>query len=395
MSVVEPGSDSGKLVARVKGMLMKPAETWDEIDVEPASISGLYTGYAVPLAGVAALAGLANTLLFGSGRIWAIAFHVSTASAIAQALSNFLMSLLSLAILAVVADSLAPKFEGTSDRIQAFKLAVYAATAGWVGSMLVLVPVVGWPLAFAGAIYSLYALYRGLPKLMKSAPDRTTPYFAVILIVCIVLGLIIGGVTGKVTSLVGGPLHAVHEDASITLPGDATIDLGKLEDQANRAEAAMKQIQSGDGGASADPEALKAYLPGAVAGFTRTKISAGTSEMAGMEGAGAEGAYEKGAATIELTVADIGAAGAIAGLAGSFNLRSSEEEGDSYKKIGKVDGRMAQESYDRSAKKGEYSVLVADKFIVSAKGDGASVDELKAAVKAVDFAALEKAARAD
>lgn len=392
MSVVEPGSDSGKLISRVRGMLMKPAQTWDEIDVEPASISGLYTGYAVPLAGIAALAGLANMLLLGN-RMWGVSFRISTTSAITQALIGFVMSLVSLAVLAYVVDWLAPKFEATPNRLQAFKLAVYAATAGWVGAVLGLIPWVGGLLGLAGGIYSLYALYKGLPKLMKAPPEKATPYFVVTLIVCIVLFIVIGGVSAAVGNAMGGPLTTVREDASITLPGDATIDLGKLEDQANRAEAAMKQIQSGDGGASVDPEALKAYLPGAVAGFTRTKISAGTSEMAGMEGAGAEGAYEKGAATIELTVADIGAAGAIAGLAGSFNLRSSEEEGDSYKKIGKVDGRMAQESYDRSAKKGEYSVLVADKFIVSAKGDGASVDELKAAVKAVNFAALEKAAR--
>jgi len=60
MSVVEQPRSAG-LVARVQGILTKPAAEWDVIDGESSTIQGLFTGYACILAAiipiVSALAG--------------------------------------------------------------------------------------------------------------------------------------------------------------------------------------------------------------------------------------------------------------------------------------------------------------------------------------------------
>jgi hypothetical protein len=55
---------------------------------------------------------------------------------------------------------------------------------------------------------------------------------------------------------------------------------------------------------------------------------------------------------------------------------------------------MTEESYDRQSRHGEYSVLVGQRFMVQAEGDGVTIDELKAAVGAVDFSRLEGLAKA-
>jgi hypothetical protein len=55
---------------------------------------------------------------------------------------------------------------------------------------------------------------------------------------------------------------------------------------------------------------------------------------------------------------------------------------------------MTQESYDRTTKHGEYGVLVGQRFMVHAEGDGVTMDELKAAVGAVDAGRLEGLAKA-
>jgi hypothetical protein len=81
-------------------------------------------------------------------------------------------------------------------------------------------------------------------------------------------------------------------------------------------------------------------------------------------------------------------------MAGAFNVQSSKETASGYEKVGKVDGRMTQESYDRTSRHGEYSVLVADRFMVQATGDGVSIDDLKAAVGAVGAGQLEGLAKA-
>jgi hypothetical protein len=180
---------------------------------------------------------------------------------------------------------------------------------------------------------------------------------------------------------------------TVKAPGGGEVDLGKLEAASKRMEAAAKQVEAGTATAT-DPEALKAYLPASVAGFTREEVSASSSGAGGYEGSQAEGRYTKGDASLRLEVSDLGAAGALAGMATAFNVKSSKETATGYEKVGKVGGRMTQESYDRQARTGEYSILVADRFMVQAKGDGVTMDELKAAVGAIDAGRLEGLAKA-
>ena len=112
-----------------------------------------------------------------------------------------------------------------------------------------------------------------------------------------------------------------------------------------------------------------------------------------MSGSQAEGVYAKGDASIRLSVTDLGAAGALAGMAGAFNVQSSSESDGRYEKVGKVDGRLTTESYNRASKHGEYNVLVGDRFMVAAEGNGVSIEDLKAAVASVEPARLEALAK--
>ena len=80
-------------------------------------------------------------------------------------------------------------------------------------------------------------------------------------------------------------------------------------------------------------------------------------------------------------------------MAGAFNVKSSKETSTGYEKVGKVDGRLTQEQYDNASKHGEYSVLVADRFMIQVKGDAVSMNELKSAVSAVGTARLEGMAK--
>jgi len=213
--------------------------------------------------------------------------------------------------------------------------------------------------------------------------------------VAIVVGIVIGAITSTVTTM-GGAMRASSPlaGATINVPGTGSVDLGKLEAQAKQAEAAAKQMQDGTAPPATDPKILQAYLPAGVGTFARTEVSSSSGGVGGVQGSGAQGVYTRGDASIRLEVTDMGAAGAIAGMAGAFNVNSSKETSTGYEKIGKVDGRMTQESYDRESKHGEYSVMVADRFMVQASGDGVTMEELKAAVGAVGLARLEGLAKA-
>jgi hypothetical protein len=49
--------------------------------------------------------------------------------------------------------------------------------------------------AFVGALYSLYLLYLGLMRVMKSPQDKAVGYTVVVLLVAIVVGLVASYVT--------------------------------------------------------------------------------------------------------------------------------------------------------------------------------------------------------
>jgi hypothetical protein len=393
MSVVEPGSTGRSLVDRVKSILTQPSATWDVIEAEPTTIGELYKGYVAPLAAIPAVCGAVGLLVFGVGA-FGISFRPSPVWVIVQYLTSYVMTLVMVYVLALIIDALAPNFGGVKNQVQAFKLAAYSGTASWVAGVFGLLPMIGGLLALLGALYTLYLLYRGLPKLMKSPEDKTTSYFVVILVVTLVLGIVIAVLTSRISNF-GGPLSIAsrHDVGTVSVPGAGSINLGKLQEQADRAEAAAKQMEAGKDVPATDPEVLKAYLPASVAGFSRTEVSASSGGVGGFQGSGAEGAYEKGDSSMRLTVSDLGMAGAMAGMANAFNVHSSKETATGYEKVGKVDGRMTQESYDKSSRHGEYSVLVADRFMVQATGERVSMDDLKAAVNAVGVAQLEGLAK--
>jgi hypothetical protein len=185
-------------------MLTHPSATWDVIEAEPATVGDLYKSYVAPLAASPAVCGAVGLLAFGVGA-FGVSFRPSPGWVIAQHLTSYVMSLGMVYVLMLIIDGLAPNFGGTKSQIQAFKLAAYSGTASWVAGVFALLPSIGWLLALLGALYSLYTLYKGLPKLMKSAEDKTTAYFVVVLVVAVILGLVIASLTARISTF-GGPL---------------------------------------------------------------------------------------------------------------------------------------------------------------------------------------------
>jgi hypothetical protein len=61
--------------------------------------------------------------------------------------------------------------------------------------------------------------------------------------------------------------------------------------------------------------------------------------------------------------------------------------------MGQVDGRMTMEEFNRESKSGKYSIIVGDRIMVEAEGAGATIDELKSAVGALDLGSIEALAK--
>ena len=200
MSIVDGGSSSN-LVQRVQDILLKPKPTWDVIDGEPATVNGLYTRYAMILAALPAVAGLIGNLALSPmmGRMGAYSFTGSIVWAVLQ----YGLALVGIYVFARVVDALSPSFDGSPNQIQAFKAVVYGATASWVGGALVFIPVIGWLIAIAGGLYSLYLFYLGLPKLMKVPETKALGFVVVSIVVAVVIQMVIGWIAGAVVMMAG------------------------------------------------------------------------------------------------------------------------------------------------------------------------------------------------
>jgi len=192
--------------SRIRGILLEPRREWQAIDGEATTTAALYSGWIAPLAAIGPIASFIGlsiigfTMPFGGGRI-----VIPITTGLAGAIVRYIGALVGAYILAVVIDSLAPKFGGQSNRIQALKVAAYSSTAAWLAGIFGIIPALGI-LSLLG-LYSFYLLYLGLPVLMKSPPERAVPYTIVVVLVAIVIFLCLGALSGLVLRLGGGGVY--------------------------------------------------------------------------------------------------------------------------------------------------------------------------------------------
>src|SRR3546814_4186801 len=94
-------------------------------------LQSLYVPYVLILAAIGPVAGLIGGQVFGY-RFLNVSFHPPLGGAIVSALLSYALTLAAVYVVALVIDALATTFGGQKNSIQALKVAVYSATAGWV-----------------------------------------------------------------------------------------------------------------------------------------------------------------------------------------------------------------------------------------------------------------------
>ncbi|MES2288385.1 MAG: Yip1 family protein [Pseudomonadota bacterium] len=396
MSDIGPAPTGNSLVERVKAILLSPKTEWPRIEAEPTTVADIYKSHVIPLAAIGPVANLIGSTVFGVGA-FGITYRPSIMSALSTAVVGYVVTLVMVYVFSLVINALAPQFGAVKNQTAAFKVAAYGATASWIAGIFGILPALSI-LGILGGLYSLYLIFLGLPVLMKAPEDKAVGYTAVVILVMIVAGLLIGIVTASLAGIFGGGIGSSYADrgtvsGTMTVPGVGSIDAGKIQEASKRMEAAAERAKSGQAGPAIPPAELQGLMPAAIAGLQRTSIEGGTASAGGIGGSNAEAHYGSGDNTIKLSVTDMGAMGGLAALGGALNIESSKQNGTSYEKIGKVDGRMTTEKYDSATKSGTYSTIVADRVMVEADGTVPSIDVLKAAVTAVDLgkvAALAK-----
>jgi Yip1-like protein len=195
-------------VARVFGMLLRPRRTWEAINDEIAEPGWLLGGYVATLAVIPAICSVIGPLTFGFSIAY-IGVHMSVLGLVLGAAVGWAVTLAAVVALVVFVDLVAPAFGGERDSGQALKLIAYAGTASWVGGVAELYPNLGLPVGVLAGLYSLYALFHGLPKLMRIPTDRRLVAFAVVLLAILAATGLRGLISAKAAEL-GGPLSASY-----------------------------------------------------------------------------------------------------------------------------------------------------------------------------------------
>ncbi|MES2359011.1 MAG: Yip1 family protein [Gemmatimonadota bacterium] len=186
------------LVARVKGIIMLPKSEWRVIDGESTTVSQLYTGYIIPLSAIPPIASVIGLSIFGVSLPLLGTYRVPLGSALTSAITQYILGLVGIYVLALIIDALAPTFAGQKNQIQALKVATYSSTASWLAGIFALIP--GLRIFGLLGLYGLYLLYTGLPTLMKAPAEKAMGYTVVVIICAIVIFVVIGAIAARFVS---------------------------------------------------------------------------------------------------------------------------------------------------------------------------------------------------
>jgi hypothetical protein len=176
------------LVERVKGILVDPKAEWPRIKREPGDVRYLFTNYVAVLAAIPTVCGWIAWIVVGAPVITGIVIT----------LIRYLLSFVSIYLVALIIDALAPTFDAEKSFDNALKLAVYSATPFWLSGIFSLIPGLGFVRILA-LIYAAYLLWLGIAPLMRSPADKSLGYAGAIIgctLAISVVFLVVAGLLG-------------------------------------------------------------------------------------------------------------------------------------------------------------------------------------------------------
>ncbi|HTV78759.1 MAG TPA: Yip1 family protein [Steroidobacteraceae bacterium] len=411
--------DANKIVARAKGMLITPRTEWAVAAAEPDSIGGLYSGYILLLAAIPALVTFLAYTVIGVSVPLLGTYRVGIATALTSALVRYALSLVFVYVVALIIDALAPTFGAEKNSVQSLKTVAYSYTALWVISILGVIPGLALLATLAGGIYSIYLLNMGLPSTMKCPSDKTVGYTALTVVIAIVLYLVLAAVVAALGGLGLGVGRGLSGFGQPSVTGSSGFQPGTagaaLQNWSQRVKAASDQAaaaqKSGDKDAQAkamgalvgaalgsngkveslSPDRLRPFLPDSLGALKRTQLQVQRNGAMGMQVSTGTATYSDGSQhTVTLTIADTGSLKGVFGFASGWAGVEQESQTDTgYDKLYKTGGQLIHEKWDTKSNYGEYGVVVAERFSVTAQGNADKIDDLKGDVAAINLSGLE------
>ena len=144
-------------------------------------------------------------------------------------------------------------------------------------------------------------------------------------------------------------------------------------------EKALDDVQDGEKKPPVDKEKLKALFPDNIKDMKRVSREVQSGNMVGVSGVHANAKYRGEDGRLELSVVDGGGLGStLLDIAGkNLNLEIDKETEHGYERTTEIDGHRALEKYNAQTKRGEITIFAFKQFVVSVKGKGLDMKEIK------------------
>ena len=382
-------TDRAALLQRVLDILMRPRETWLQINAEDGNPGRIYLGYLVFLAAIPAVAGFIGYSLVGVGA-FGISVRVPVVQGLVSMVVGYVLSLAMVYVLALIANMLAPRFQAQQDMGSAFKLVAYASTAGMLGGVFSILPSLAM-LGLLAALYSVYLIYSGIPVLMKAPQEKAVGYTAALVVCGILAGIVVGLATSLVTPGargLGAGMAGMGDTGSVAMkvPGtDIKIDTGRLEEASRKMEEAqakgdtqaaakaatemMGAALGGKGGEPFAPKLLRDTLPERVGDLPRTAIEARAESAMGMQFTHVSAQYTHEDKELEIQIQDLGAVPALRmAMAGWATTTAESENADEVERIYRQGDTTIKESYRKDGSSSDVALMLPNGVMVQAYG---------------------------
>ena len=174
-----------KNIFRAAAILIDPAAAWPRVAKEPADWLDLMTRYVTLVAFIPALSGFIGACIIGVIVPGTGVVRASLFDGIFGAIFFYLENLLLAFALGLLIHAAAPLFGGRKGFARALSLAVYSYTPIWLAGTFLLLPGLRF-LTLLGC-YGVYLLLVGLPPMMRTSPQQSRVFAALIVAAALIL----------------------------------------------------------------------------------------------------------------------------------------------------------------------------------------------------------------
>lgn len=218
---VSPSSKFQSIIARVKEILTHTDAAWEKIKGEPSTINSIYRDYLLVLAAIGPIFGFIKGSIIGYS-FYNITYRETFFRGLVDAVLQYGFGLLMIYVMALILEKLAPKFGGSANILNSFKLVAYSYTPAFLAGAFIIVPYVAILVSIVAVILSIFIFFKGLPKLITIPADRQITYIVASVLCMIVATFILG--------LIVAAVSPARSPATFRYGNNQQIDLNELED---------------------------------------------------------------------------------------------------------------------------------------------------------------------